>query len=557
MKIYRFVRALYGNTAVLCGAGILLLSLLLASAQFLSAWHLGRIMDAVGAGLSAVLSEAAYLTAAVAVQFVSDVLLFWLLQRLSLRLANLLHKRLTDKLSRAAYKPLSMLDDGELMTTAAENAEGLGAFFSILAALGQIPVKVLVVFVAIFRIHWVLFVLCLLLFPLTLLPSLLLSKKLYELNLAEQKAISGNIRFLQETFDFLIVLKAYCLEKLFARKNRAHLDALEAASLRKDARDRLLQSFARCIGYVANPLLLTVAAYLILQGDMTVGQIVSVMFFIDIAGQGINLIVGIGGQVQSVRMCMTRIETLLALPDERSDGIPPAPVGDAPIFELRGVSFAYAQEKVLRDVSLNIYRGDKVAVAGRSGSGKTTLFKLLNGLYAPDEGEVLFRGQDVAALSADALRQQLSVVPQESFVFPGTLLENVSVAKPGAEREEVAAACEAAQIRAYIETLPEGYDTPVGGVIAALSNGQMQRINLARAFLRDTDVWLLDEPTSALDAKNRDAVIDRLVHASGEKTIICILHEPELIEKFPVRVFMEAGRVVRVERRGGEGETYA
>lgn len=490
-------------------------------------------------------------------QFVSDVLLFWLLQRLSLRLANLLHKRLTDKLSRAAYKPLSMLDDGELMTTAAENAEGLGAFFSILAALGQIPVKVLVVFVAIFRIHWVLFVLCLLLFPLTLLPSLLLSKKLYELNLAEQKAISGNIRFLQETFDFLIVLKAYCLEKLFARKNRAHLDALEAASLRKDARDRLLQSFARCIGYVANPLLLTVAAYLILQGDMTVGQIVSVMFFIDIAGQGINLIVGIGGQVQSVRMCMTRIETLLALPDERSDGIPPAPVGDAPIFELRGVSFAYAQEKVLRDVSLNIYRGDKVAVAGRSGSGKTTLFKLLNGLYAPDEGEVLFRGQDVAALSADALRQQLSVVPQESFVFPGTLLENVSVAKPGAEREEVAAACEAAQIRAYIETLPEGYDTPVGGVIAALSNGQMQRINLARAFLRDTDVWLLDEPTSALDAKNRDAVIDRLVHASGEKTIICILHEPELIEKFPVRVFMEAGRVVRVERRGGEGETYA
>lgn len=319
----------------------------------------------------------------------------------------------------------------------------------------------------------------------------------------------------------------------------------------------MLQSFARCIGYVANPLLLTVAAYLILQGDMTVGQIVSVMFFIDIAGQGINLIVGIGGQVQSVRMCMTRIETLLALPDERSDGIPPAPVGDAPIFELRGVSFAYAQEKVLRDVSLNIYRGDKVAVAGRSGSGKTTLFKLLNGLYAPDEGEVLFRGQDVAALSADALRQQLSVVPQESFVFPGTLLENVSVAKPGAEREEVAAACEAAQIRAYIETLPEGYDTPVGGVIAALSNGQMQRINLARAFLRDTDVWLLDEPTSALDAKNRDAVIDRLVHASGEKTIICILHEPELIEKFPVRVFMEAGRVVRVERRGGEGETYA
>lgn len=336
MRIFGFVRALYGRQAVLGGAGVLLLSVLLSAAQFLSAWQLGRMLDAVSAGLSDVLAEAALLTAAVAAQFAADVLLFRLMQGMTLRLSNLLHGKLTEKLCRAAYKPLSLRDDGELMTTITESAEGLGACFSVLASLAQLPVKVLVVFAAIFRIHWALFALCLVLFPLTLLPSLLLSKKLYALHLEEQRAAGAGIRFLQETMDFLIVLKSCCMEGLFARKNRARLDALEKASLRRDARDRLIQSFARCIGYAANPLLLTAAAYLILRGDMTVGMIVSVMFFIDIAGQGIQLLVGVGGQWQGVRSCMARIDALLELPDERTTGAEPAPVRGAPSLSCAG-----------------------------------------------------------------------------------------------------------------------------------------------------------------------------------------------------------------------------
>ena len=211
MRIFGFVRALYGRPAVLGGVGVLLLAFLLSAAQFLSAWQIGRMLDAVGAGLSDVLAEAALLTAAVAVQFAADVLLFRLMQGMTLRLSNLLHGKLTEKLCRAAYKPLSLHDDGELMTTITESAEGLGACFSVLASLAQLPVKVLVV-----------------------------SKKLYALHLDEQRAAGAGIRFLQETMDFLIVLKSCCMEGLFARKNRARLDALEKASLRRDARDRLI-----------------------------------------------------------------------------------------------------------------------------------------------------------------------------------------------------------------------------------------------------------------------------------------------------------------------------
>ncbi|MFR5865995.1 MAG: ATP-binding cassette domain-containing protein [Acutalibacteraceae bacterium] len=250
---------------------------------------------------------------------------------------------------------------------------------------------------------------------------------------------------------------------------------------------------------------------------------------------------------------MARIDALLELPDERTTGAEPAPMRGAPVFELRGVSFSYAAEKALRGVSLSILEGDKVAVVGRSGSGKTTLFKLLNGLYEPDEGSLLFRGQALSALSIDALRRRLSVVPQEAFVFEGTVLENVTVAKPGAMREEAAAACAAAQLAEWAEGLPDGYDTPLGGVAAPLSNGQLQRLGLARAFLRDTDVWLLDEPTSALDARNRDAVMDRLLNDGGRRTVVCILHEPELISVFRARVYGSGGG--RPRRTDGRGET--
>lgn len=129
MRIFGFVRALYGRQAVLGGAGVLLLSVLLSAAQFLSAWQLGRMLDAVSAGLSDVLAEAALLTAAVAAQFAADVLLFRLMQGMTLRLSNLLHGKLTEKLCRAAYKPLSLRDDGELMTTITESAEGWAPAF--------------------------------------------------------------------------------------------------------------------------------------------------------------------------------------------------------------------------------------------------------------------------------------------------------------------------------------------------------------------------------------------------------------------------------------------
>ncbi|MBC8544983.1 ABC transporter ATP-binding protein [Bianquea renquensis] len=554
MKIQQFIRQIYGKRINIDSMGMLVLAVILAITQFMSARYLGRIIDSVSLGLSSVIFNTTIITISVLTSFIAGCLLFIRMQSMSIKFTNLLHKKMAEKLCKAEYKTLSDINEGELMTTAVDNTGGITGWFNIIVALGQIPIKIVIVFIAIIKIHWVLFLICMVLFPLTLLPSLILSKKMYNLNLDEQKAVGTNINFIKETLNFIIILKSYCLENIFIKKNRDHLDELEVARLKKAKRDRLIQSFSRCIGYIANPILFTIAGYLILRGNMTIGQIISIMFYIDIAGDGINLLTGIGNQYQTVRSCMTRIKSLLDIPDERVTGVALSPVGEEPVFDIRKVSFAYREDRVLREVSIQIMKGDKVAILGKSGSGKTTLFKLLNGLYTPCEGEIFFQGQNISKMSIDDLRKNLSVVPQESFMFSDTIYNNISIAKPGASEEDVIRACRLADIHEFIETLDDGYETVLNNVIDSMSTGQVQRINLARAFLRDADVWLFDEPTSALDAKSRDAIMDYIVNGTGDKTVVCIIHEPELIARFDRQLIIRDGQINSVERDSGRGE---
>ena len=154
------------------------------------------------------------------------------------------------------------------------------------------------------------------------------------------------------------------------------------------------------------------------------------------------------------------------------------------------------------------------------------------------------------------LRKNISVVTQESFIFQETILNNVRIARPEASIEEVKAACCRALADDFIERLPEGYDTMLGDVVVSLSNGQMQRINLARAFLKNADVWLFDEPTSALDAGLRDEIMADIVNGTGDKTVLCIVHEPELALEFPVCITIRDGRVSSVVRRKKEEEGH-
>lgn len=199
--------------------------------------------------------------------------------------------------------------------------------------------------------------------------------------------------------------------------------------------------------------------------------------------------------------------------------------------EIRSIRFSYTgEEDVLRDFSLEVKKGECIAITGASGCGKTTLSKLLLGLYPLGEGDIRVNGMSMRESDLADLRRQIAYVPQEPYLFQGSIAENIRMGRPDATEKEIREAAKQAHAHDFIMEFPEGYDTTVGERGNNLSGGQRQRIAIARAILKDTSIILLDEATSALDNESEQAVNEALRNLQGQKTILMIAHRPSTIE---------------------------
>ena len=227
--------------------------------------------------------------------------------------------------------------------------------------------------------------------------------------------------------------------------------------------------------------------------------------------------------------------------------VEPLPSADGPVFAFQDVAFSYeANKPVVRDITFAAHEGHKVALVGESGGGKSTLVNLLLGLYQPTAGTLTVLGHDVSELTAARLRASVGVVFQESYLFSGTIRENIAYGKPGASMEEIVDVSKRANAHGFIEEFPDGYDTVIGERGLKLSGGQKQRVAVARAMLKDAPILVLDEATSALDTKAERAVQQGLDELMKDRTTLIIAHRLSTIADVDTIVTLDHGLISEI-----------
>lgn len=311
-----------------------------------------------------------------------------------------------------------------------------------------------------------------------------------------------------------------------------------------------VQSTGGLISALGSTALLWYGAYLVIQGELTIGQFVAFNLLIGSVINPILAIVDFWDELQEIVISVERLNDVFATAPEESSKrlmlVMPAIRGD---IQFENVTFRYEDvddRNTLQNLTFSIEAGETIAIVGRSGSGKSTLVKLIQGLYQPNNGRILIDGHDVRHVSPPTLRSQLGVVPQDCFLFSGTILENIQLYRPEYDLEQVIESAKLAEANGFIQDLPLGYNTKVGERGANLSGGQRQRIAIARALLGDPAILILDEATSSLDTESERRFQQNLRRISRGRTTLIIAHRLSTVRHADRILVLDKGVLVEI-----------
>jgi ABC-type multidrug transport system fused ATPase/permease subunit len=373
------------------------------------------------------------------------------------------------------------------------------------------------------------------------------------------QAVQANLGTLSERMTDLLagyqVVRTFNLgDWILARFDQAN-DAVLDSSLRRVRLDAALSAGNNLSGiFVFLPMV--IGAYLVMIGQTTFGAYITLVQLNNQINYFMYSFSGVISRIQAALAAADRILALLDAPlePERYAALPdavglPAKNGHGTMVAFRDVTFAYnGGENILNDLSFEVAPGQFVAFAGPSGGGKSTIFKLLLGCYPPKGGNIFIAGKPLSDYQLADLRDRIAYVPQDAYLFSGTIYENIRYGKPDAREADIYAAAQAAFAHEFISEFPDGYQTVVGERGARLSGGQRQRIAIARAFIKDAPILLLDEATSALDSESEQIVQQALERLMRGRTTLVIAHRFSTIVQADAIHVIAGGRVVESGR---------
>ncbi len=454
--------------------------------------------------------------------------------------------RMSDKVKRL---PVSFVDQtpvGDILSRMTDDVSTIGNYIhEIVDILMTGFLNIAAISLMMLLEDWRLALLVLALTPLSIWLSTVISAK-SEKHFHAMFTEGGNLNaHVEEAFTNFATTKAYNLESYTEEKhsqiNERRREAEEKANFTRSI-VRPIIAFSNALAYIA---ICLIGGYLLVEGHIgSVGVVVTILLYAKQLASPLEQIANGIGELQHTKAAARRVFKLLDLPEEENtQGKLPRQAQGHIRFE--HVDFSYDKDSpLIEDLNINVKQGQNVAIVGPTGAGKTTIVNLLMRFYDIDKGRILIDGVDCATLSREEMRDQFAMVLQDTWLFRGTIAENVAYGKPGASREEIIAACDRAYCDHFIRTLPDGYDTLVGDDMTNLSGGQKQLLTIARAMLADRRLLILDEATSNVDTRTEVLLQKAMDNLMRERTCFVIAHRLSTIVDSDLILVLDHGRIV-------------
>ena len=473
--------------------------------------------------------------------------------------------RISEKIKRL---PVSFVDQtpvGDILSRMTDDVSTMGNYVhQIVDTLMTGFLMIVVIGVMMLRENWLLALLVLALTPASILLSSFISSK-SEKHFYNMFTEGGNLNsVVEESFTNFATTKAYNLEADMEKKHGAvnvRRQKAEAKANFTSAIVRPIITLTNSLAYIAICLL---GGWLLVSDHISsVGIIVTILLYAKQFSSPLEQIAGGFGDLQHAKAAARRVFKLYDMAEEENaDGALPQEARGNIRFE--DVDFSYDKNSpLIQGLNIDVRQGQNVAIVGPTGAGKTTIVNLLMRFYDVDKGRILIDGVDCATLSREEMRRQFGMVLQDTWLFRGTIAENVAYGKPDATREEIIAACDRAYCDHFIRTLPEGYDTVVGDDLSNLSGGQKQLLTIARAMLADRRLLILDEATSNVDTRTEVLLQKAMDNLMRERTCFVIAHRLSTIVESDLILVLDHGQIVEqgthrelLEKRGFYYQIY-